>query len=76
MLNRGWRQLCSLRGERSRISVRAWLTASRPRTRNQCSLDPLTAPIVKGWIKSNLHPPRDDRRAGDVVSIHQSSEQT
>lgn len=70
MLVRGWRQLCSLRGERPRISVRAWLAAGhQSRSSNECSLDPLTSPIVMGWMKSSLHPPEDDRRGVKAVSL-------
>lgn len=68
MLVRGWRQLCSLRGERPRTSVRAWLTADqRSRSSKECSLDPLTSPIVMGWMKSSLHPPEDDRHGVKAV---------
>ncbi|MHC2623817.1 hypothetical protein ACVIW2_005849 [Bradyrhizobium huanghuaihaiense] len=70
MLVRGWRQLCSLRGVRPRISVRAWLTAiHKPCSSNEYSLDPLTSPIVMGWMKGSLHPPTNDWRGVKAVSF-------
>lgn len=74
MLVRGWRQLCSLRAVRPRISVRAWFTAGhKPRASNECSLDPLTSPIVMGWMKSSLHPPKDDWRGVRIVSLFKTA---
>lgn len=74
MLIRGWRELWSLRGERSRINVRAWLTAShKHRASNERLLDPLTSPIIMGWMKGSLRPPKDDRRGVKVVSLVKTS---
>jgi hypothetical protein len=59
----GWRRWkrCPECGKRPRFRLLAWhKIGDKPCSSMECSLDPLTSPVVMGWMKGSLRPPKHE----------------